>query len=213
MILIAATACSGSGGLAASTPTSAPCSTGGAAPTSGAPDTTVVPVDGSGERNVGLPANLSLPLIVHAHRAGSGTFVVRGIDASGKDTQVLASALGAYDGTFAVGFVDDCALPTVGLKVESTGRWHLDIADARLAHGYGAGVAGKGDSVLSYLGKATKARVTYAGHARFNVTTYGADGPKLLARATGAYRGAVLLPRGPIFIAVTADGAWTIAPG
>jgi hypothetical protein len=211
MTLIAATACSGSGGPAASTPTSAPCST-GAGPTSGAPDKTVVPVDGSGDRNVGLPADLTPPLIVHAHRDGTGTFVVRGIDVSGKDTQVLASALGAYDGTFAVGFVDDCATPTVGLHVESTGRWHLDIADARLAHGYDTGVAGKGDSVLSYLGTATKARVTYAGHARFNVTTYGADGPKLLARSTGAYRGTVSLPRGPIFIAVTADGAWTIEP-
>jgi hypothetical protein len=213
MMLIVASACSGSGGLAVSTPTSAPCSTSGAAPTSAAPVTTVVPVDGSGERNVGLPADLSLPLIVHAHREGSGTFVVRGIDASGKDTQVLASALGAYDGTFAVGFVDDCALPTVGLKVESTGRWHLDIADARLAHGYGTGVAGKGDSVLSHVGNATKARVTYTGRARFNVTTYGSNGPKLLARSTGAYQGTVLLPPGPIFIAVTADGAWKIEPG
>jgi hypothetical protein len=215
MMLIVASACSGSGsgGLAVSTSTSAPCSTSGTPPPSAAPVTTVVPVDGSGERNVGLPANLSLPLIVHAHRAGPGSFVVRGIDASGKDTQVLASALGAYDGTFAVGFVDSCALPTVGLKVESTGRWHLDIADARLAHAYGAGVAGKGDSVLSYVGSATKARVTYAGHARFNVTTYGSSGPKLLARSTGAYRGTVLLPRGPIFIAVTADGAWAIQPG
>lgn len=215
MTLFVASACSGSGsgGLAVSTPTSAPCSTSRAAPPSAPPVTTVVPVDGSGERNVGLPANLSLPLIVHAHRQGSGTFVVRGIDASGKDTQVLASALGAYDGTFAVGFVDDCALPTVGLKVESTGRWHLDIADARLAHGYGAGVAGKGDSVLTYVGSAANARVTYTGRARFNVTTYGSNGPKLLARSTGAYRGTVSLPRGPIFIAVTADGAWTIRPG
>src|SRR5207245_9335130 len=96
-MLIVASACSGSGGLAASTPTSAPCSSSSAAPPSATPVTTVVPVDGSGERNVGLPANLSLPLIVHAHREGSGTFIVRGIDASGKDTQVLASALGAYD--------------------------------------------------------------------------------------------------------------------
>jgi hypothetical protein len=210
--LIAATACSGSGGPAASTPTSAPCSTGSTGIASGAPATTVVSVDGADDRNVGLPANLSLPLIVHARHRGSGTFVARGIDAVGKDTQVLATALGAYDGTFAVGFVDDCANPTVGLHVESKGRWHLDFADARLAHRYDTGVAGKGDSVLSYVGNAAKARVTYAGHARFNITTYGADGPKLLARSTGAYRGTVLLPRGPIFIAVTADGAWTIEP-
>ena len=161
---------------------------------------------------MGLPANLTLPLIVHARRAGSGSFVVRGIDAVGNDTQVLASALGAYDGVFAVGFVENCSTPTVGLHVMSTGRWHLDIAEARLAHRYTTGLAGKGDSVLSYAGKAAKARVTYTGHARFNVTTYGAAGPKLLARSTNAYQGTVTLPVGPMFIAITADGAWRIEP-
>jgi hypothetical protein len=140
---------------------------------------------------------------------------VRGVDAAGKDTQVLATALGSYDGTFAVGFVDACAIPTVGLHVESSGRWHLDIADARLAPAYHVltGVAGKGDSVLSYVGNAHKTRLTFtAAHGRFDVTTYGADGPKLLARSNGAYHGTVLLPGGPIFIAVTASGAWTMGP-
>ncbi len=174
-----------------------------------------MPVDGSADRNVGLPPNLSLPVIVHAHRDGPGSFIVRGVDAAGNETQVLATALGTYDGTFAVGFVDACAIPTVGLRVETTGRWHLDIADARLAPEYHdlTGVAGKGDSVLSYVGKATKTRLTFtAAHGRFDVTTYGADGPKLLARSNGAYHATVLLPSGPIFIAVTASGAWTMGP-
>jgi hypothetical protein len=209
--VVAAAACSSSSAPASPTPTSAPCSP-AAPPSAGTPNTTVAPVDGSDSRNVGLPADLTLPLIVHARRAGSGSFVVRGIDAVGSDTQVLASALGSYDGTFAVGFVDNCATPTVGLHVETTGKWHLDIAEARLAHQYTSGVAGKGDSVFSYIGKAAKARVTYSGHTRFNVTTYGADGPKLLVRSTNAYTGTVALPRAPIFIAVTADGAWKIEP-
>jgi hypothetical protein len=211
--LIAATACSGGVSADGPTPTSAPCKPGATTPEP--PGRTVVPVDGSGDRNVGLPPTLSLPVIVHAHRDGSGSFIVRGLDAAGNDTQVLATALGAYDGTFAVGFVDACAIPTVGLHVESTGRWHLDIADARLAPGYHAvtGIAGKGDSVLSYVGNAAKARLTFiAAHGRFDVTTYGADGPKLLARSNGAYRATVTLPRGPIFIAVTATGAWTMGP-
>jgi hypothetical protein len=210
--VLAAAACSGGGGgPASSTPTSVPCSP-AAPPPSGAPNPNVTPVDGSDSRNVGLPPDLTLPLIVHARRAGSGSFVVRGIDALGSDTQVLASALGTYDGTFAVGFVDNCATPTVGLHVESTGKWHLDVAEARLAHRYTTGVAGKGDSVFSYIGKAAKARVTYSGHTRFNVTTYGADGPKLLVRSTNAYAGTVTLPREPIFVAVTADGVWKIEP-
>lgn len=207
--IIASTACSGGGTTDASTPTSAPCSTGTTTP-SASPAKTVVPIDGVGDRRVGLPGNLSLPLIVHARHGGSGSFVVRGVDASGSDTQVLGTALGAYDGTFAVGFVDACATPTVGLHVATTGRWHLDIADARLAPRYGNGVAGRGDSVLSYVGKAAKALMTYTGRSRFDVTTYGAEGPKLLARSTGAFQGIVSIPTGPVFIVVTADSAWTI---
>jgi hypothetical protein len=209
--IIAATACSGGGVTDAPTPISAPCSTGTTTP-SASPATTVVPIEGSGDRQVGLPGNLSLPLIVHARHDGSGSFVVRGVDASGNDMQVLGTALGTYDGTFAVGFVDACATPTVALHVATTGRWHLDIADARLAPRFVNGVAGKGDSVLSYIGKAAKALMTYTGRSRFDVTTYGAEGPKLLARSTGAFRGIVSIPTGPVFIAVTADSAWTIRP-
>jgi hypothetical protein len=208
--IMAAAACSG-GVTDASTPTPAPCSTATTAP-SASPAKTVVPIDGIGDRRVGLPGNVSLPLIVHAHHNGSGSFVVRGVDASGSDTHVLGTALGAYDGTFAVGFVDACATPTVALHVATSGRWHLDIADARLAPRYVNGVAGRGDSVLSYIGKAAKALMTYTGRSRFDVTTYGAEGPKLLARSTGAFRGIVSIPRGPVFVVVTADSAWTIRP-
>ena len=162
---------------------------------------------------MGLPGELSLPLIVHARASGSGSFVVRGLDASGKETAVLATALGAYDGTFAVGFIDACANPTVGLHVTSTDTWHLDFADARLAPRYTSGIAGKGDSVLTYLGKAAAARVDYSGTTPFVVATYGAGGPKVLVRAPGAYRGTVHLPTGPIFITVTAGtAAWSLAP-
>jgi hypothetical protein len=111
-----------------------------------------------------------------------------------------------------VGFVDACTTPTVGLHIAASGRWHLDIADARLAPVYVNGVAGRGDSVFTYNGKATNAVVTYSGRTRFVATTYGVGGPRLLARSTGPTRVTVSLPNGPIFITVTAKGAWSIRP-
>ena len=211
LTLTTATACSSSGS-SASPPTTAPCAAPPISP-SAAPPNHVVPVEGSGARDVGLPGELSLPLIVHTHASGSGSFVVRGLDASGKETEVLATALGAYDGTFAVGFIDPCASPTIALRVASTGAWHLDFADASLAPRYTSGIAGKGDSVLSYVGKAATARVTYSGTTPFVIATYGAAGPKVLARSPGAFRGTVKLPTGPVFITVTAGtAAWSLAP-
>jgi hypothetical protein len=218
---VAAAACSDSVGTD-TTPTSAPCSPQAPGPARIAP-TTVVPLDGTGDRTIGLPGQLPLPLLVHAHHDGADSFVVSGVDASSKATQVFASTLGKYDGTFAVGFVDACATPTAALHIATKGAWHLDFANAKLAPQYenAKGVAGRGDAVLSYLGGSTQVRIAYSGtqskepslrsHDAFAVTTYGAKGPSLLAQSNGAYHGTVVLPRGPVFIAVTAHGPWTIA--
>jgi hypothetical protein len=218
---VAATACSESVGTD-TTPTSAPCSPQTPDAARVAP-TLVLPLDGTGDRTVGLPGRLPLPLLVHAHHDGAGSFVVTGVDASSKATQVLASTLGKYDGTFAVGFVDACATPTAALHIATSGKWHLDFANAKLAPKYDdtKGVAGRGDAVLSYVGRSTRVRITYAGteskepslrsHDAFEVTTYGAKRPSLLAQSNGAYQATVVLPPGPVFIAVTARGRWTIA--
>jgi len=217
-----AAACSDSVGNDTTTPTSAPCpaeppTVGSVAPT------TVVPIDGTDERTIGLPGELPLPLLVHAHHDGPDSFVVSGVDATGKATQVFASTLGKYDGTFAVGFVDACATPTSALHVATKGKWHLDFANAKLAPRFESttGIAGTGDALLSYLGPSASLRITYAGtrstepslrsHDVFTVATYGAKGPHLLVQANGAYHGTVALPAGPGFIAITAHGAWTIA--
>src|SRR5260221_1578301 len=121
--------CSASNDSAASNPPSTP-SSGGASPTSTAKGAAgVVTIDGTDDRTVNLPSGLKLPLIVHAHYAGPGSFVVRSVDDTGSALQVLATGF-AYDGTFAVGFLDPRRQPTVGLRVSATGAWHLDIARA-----------------------------------------------------------------------------------
>jgi len=67
--------------------------------------------------------------------------------------------------------------------------------------------------VLSYLGPAAKARVTFSGTTPFVVTAYGARGLRVLARARAAFRGAIVLPAGPVFITITAGTAgWSLAP-
>ncbi len=66
----------------------------------------------------------------------------------------------------------------------------------------------------------TSVRITYAGTKStdpklrksdvFAVRTFGPKGPGLLAQSIGRYTGTVVLPAGPVFIAVTAHGEWTM---
>ncbi len=172
----------------------------------------VVPIDGADTRIVALPHGLELPLIVHAHHDGTGSFVVRGLDGIALSSQVLATGLGPYDGTFAVGFVDPKGTETVALSVSTTGPWHLDIADARLSPRITGGLAGTGDAVFSYVGKATAASVIHTGQSGFVIRSYGVDGLVALVRAAGPYEGRISLPNGPVFVTVTADGRWSISP-
>ena len=102
-------------------------------------------VDGSGTALTPLPGGIGSTAIVHATYTGKDSFVVNAIDAQGRHLAVLAHSLGSYDGTFPVGFVNQKGEPVAGLKVETTGPWHLDIAKPTLAPELtGSGVSGPG---------------------------------------------------------------------
>jgi hypothetical protein len=209
--LLVATGCSDSVDVPVSAPpTTVPCAP-TTVPAGEKPNRSVVPVDGVGDRTVGLPAALSLPVIVHARHKGKTSFVVSTVDVTGKDVHVLASALGKYDGTFPVGFVDECATPTAALHIATKDPWHLDISSPVNAPTFATGVAGKGDAVFVYVGKAVSAEVSYKGGKRFSVVLYAAAGPRVLAQSAKAYTGKVSLPKGAL-IAVAADGDWSIRP-
>ena len=172
----------------------------------------VVPVDGTGDHVVVIPPSVGLPAIVHAEYEGAGSFVVKGVDGSGRDTTVLAASLGGYNGTFPVGFVDaKVPNPNVGLHVITTGPWHLDMAPARLAPPLGRGRSGTGDAVLSYVGPAATMQLVHDQRTRFVVGIYGQENLTLLADQVGPYRGRAALPAGPVFIVVSTTGEWSIS--
>ena len=66
-----------------------------------------------------------------AHHDGRSALVVSGIDSFGQRTAILASALGFYDGTFAVGFVEAANNPTP----RAAHRDARPMADRRRARG------------------------------------------------------------------------------
>ena len=225
LVLVAA-ACSSSGGSSAPTTL---------APTTAVPPTTVVPpkvtqtpvtakggkvvgsftaVDGTGAGITPLPAGVGSTAIVHATYNGIDTFVVRAVDAQGRQLAVLAHSRGSYDGTFAVGFVNRKGTPVAGLEVDTTGPWHLDIAKPTLAPELtGSGVSGQGDAVLVYRGPGVKAHITYPGTSGFAIATYAHGAVTMLVSTVGPYHADIQLPAGPAFISVTAAGVWSMTLG
>jgi hypothetical protein len=168
-----------------------------------------VTIKGSGTWTVPLPAGVALPAIVHAHHDGTNSFVVTGVDALGRRTSVFASARRAYEGTFAVGFVD-VGNPTTQLRVDTRGPWRLDVASAALAPPLGSGREGVGDAVLSYVGPAVTAHLAFRSDAKLVVNEYENGGVVPLADTKGPYDGPISLLQGPLFIAVTTTGKWSI---
>ena len=171
----------------------------------------IATVNGRGDRTVALPRSIELPAIVHAHHDGKGSFAVSAIDAIGRRIAVLASALGPYDGTFPVGFVDPANRPTVSLRIVTCGPWQVDIGSARLAPLLGHGQAGIGDAVLAYRGPAATAHFTYRGRSRVIVNVYERGGLIPLVNTKGPYDGPISLVAGPAFIAVTTTGKWSMS--
>jgi len=174
----------------------------------------VTSVEGNGNATIPLPPAVSLPAIVHAQYGGHAKFVVTNVDGFGKYLSILAQSVGAYDGTFPLGFVDQHNDPTGGLTVATTGPWHLDIAGAGLAPALPAGgISGRGDAVLSYTGPSARAQVSYPGTSTFTIETFAGGTVNVLASAVGPYHRSIALPAGPAFVSVTARGNWSIKLG
>ncbi len=175
---------------------------------------TITAVEGTGNATVMLPASARPTAIVHAQYRGTGAFIVSSVTAQGEHIAVLAQSLGAYEGTFAVGFVDARGKPTAGLSVRATGAWHLDIADPKLAPSLtGSGVSGHGDTVLAYTGPAVNAHVVAASASPLVIAAYTGGEYTELVRTVGPFDGKVGLPAGPAFISVTATGDWSMSLG
>jgi hypothetical protein len=149
-------------------------------------------------------------VIVHASYTGNGNFVVKSRAADGIDTAIVAVAHGVYEGTFPVGFVDQRGAPPTALNVQGDGPWHLDIASARLAPRLTRGIRGDGDAVLLYQGPKARFRVTHGAANAFVLRTYGSSN-LTFTRGSGRVDGIVELGTGPLFVAVTTVGPWSIA--
>jgi len=175
---------------------------------------TLTAVDGRNTSSVPLPDGVGSTAIVHARYTGTANFQVTSVDAAGNELAVVARSVGSYDGTFPVGFINQKANPVAGIRVVTTGPWHLDIGGAALAPPLsGRGVSGTGDAVLGYTGPKVTAHVNYPGTSELLISAFANGAVHILVHTVGPYDGRIQIPAGPAFISVTAKGKWSMTLG
>jgi hypothetical protein len=200
-------ACSSGGGDSESAPTTTTSTVPVTSTTSAAQAAGVVPIDGTGDQHVSVPASINGPAIVHARYDDSGVFTVAGVDAQNKRTQTLVASKGGYDGTFPVGFD-----ASVAMQVHAVGPWHLDIGSATLAPRVAGGTTGTGDVVFSYTGPAKKVDVRHQSASRFVLRVYANAAIVVLVDQSAPLSTQATLPAGPAFVWVSTTGPWSIIP-
>jgi hypothetical protein len=197
-------------GSQAASPSEAPASS-----TSWYDDTfgTFAPINktGTGDSVIALPAGAKAGIVTATH-AGSANFVIQGLDSSNQPTlDLLVNTIGNYSGTTAFGLISLGAGPT-SLQITADGAWTISITQISSAKSSAVPIAGTGDQVFLYDGKAAAWAITNAGQSNFVVEQYskGSLIANLAVNEIGAYTGTDPMQAGPSVVVVQSDGNWTI---
>ncbi len=145
------------------------------------------------------------PAALYARYDGSSNFAIVA-HKGGERVGLLVNVIGAYDGVTLLEAGDQ-------LEVTGQGAWHIELRPLLGVPLLKDTPSGHGDQVVFYPGPAGKLTATHSGKSNFAVTIYASKGRHLLVNDIGAYSGTVVLPAGPGFLVIEADGDWTIVLG
>jgi hypothetical protein len=160
---------------------------------------------------VPIPAGAKAGLVTATH-AGSGNFVIEGLDAQNQSSgELLVNTIGSYKGTTAFGF-GITGNPPKNLKITASGPWTIKLAPISTAPKLASPATGGGDAVFLWTGDASTWAITNAGKGNFVVLNNGSSdfGPDLLVNEIGAYHGSVPVTAGPAVTTIQSDGIWSI---
>jgi hypothetical protein len=164
-------------------------------------------VSGKGDDVVAIPT--SQPCVMDVTNKGSSNFVVKTLDSSGDQLDLLVNTIGAYDGTITDYQHSDGAS---SLEVKSSGSWSITFRPLSSIEPAKNGGTYSGDGVvLIDEGSISKVHFTNTGDGNFVVRAVGLNNGKLLVNEIGPYDGTVAWSEPQAFFIVTSDGDWTIS--
>jgi hypothetical protein len=142
---------------------------------------------------------------------GDSAFIVRPIDATGKEGVSLVIDIGPFDGTV---FQQAVSKAVVALSVKAEGDWTIAISPIATAPIVGTkNVSGTGSAVVKWAKPSTgykKIAFTSDGDGAFIVRPIDSKGKERISMIlnVGAYNGSVLLPTGTQYLKITSNGNW-----
>ena len=145
---------------------------------------------------------------------GDSAFIVRPIDATGKEGVSLVIDIGPFDGTV---FQQAVSKAVVALSVKAEGDWTIIISPIATAPVVGTkNVSGTGSAVVKWAKPSTgykKIAFTSDGDGAFIVRPIDSKGKERISMIlnVGAYNGSVLLPTGTQYLKITSNGNWNFS--
>ena len=145
---------------------------------------------------------------------GESAFIVRPIDATGKEGVSLVIDIGPFDGTV---FQQAVSKAVVALSVKAEGDWTIIISPIATAPVVGTkNVSGTGSAVVKWAKPSTgykKIAFTSDGDGAFIVRPIDSKGKERISMIlnVGAYNGSVLLPTGTQYLKITSNGNWNFS--
>lgn len=145
---------------------------------------------------------------------GDGFFGLKGLAADGSTTDLLASAIGQYQGTV----LFDDREHSVALEVTANGPWTITIRHLSQADRWDPAttLAGGGDTVVIVdppISGLYTANVQHIGDGFFGLVAHG-DGISPLVAEIDDYEGEIAIPAGTIVLEITSSSKtfWTVEP-
>jgi hypothetical protein len=168
---------------------------------------------GSGDMVVDITPIKSASILKVTY-TGDSAFIVRPIDATGKEGVSLVIDIGPFDGTV---FQQAVSKAVVALSVKAEGDWTIIISPIATAPVVGTkNVSGTGSAVVKWAKPSTgykKIAFTSDGDGAFIVRPIDSKGKERISMIlnVGAYNGSVLLPTGTQYLKITSNGNWNFS--
>jgi len=154
------------------------------------------------------------PAIVRFTHRGSSNFAIESIAADGSTNELLVNEIGSYQGNH----LFDASSHSVAFKITADGEWRALVRSITKARAWDPStrLEGEGADIARIVPPSSglvTVSIRHRGESNFAVIAYAGDFPNLLVNEIGDYQGEVLLPDGSYFLAISADGPWTVTPG
>jgi hypothetical protein len=165
---------------------------------------------GSGDKRfaITLPDGPGVLAVADMTHTGAGGFWVTAYNGDDVTIGGLVSSQGPYDGTVMLNSLFD--EDTASIEVLADGAWSVTVRSIDTVETLEAPYLGDHDTVFKYEGPGGTASTTHGGESNFIIWSFGEPRKQLVENEIGVFSGTADFQPGPTYVAVVADGPWTL---